>query len=160
MDTEKTSKVIKPNFRRAAYRQVQKTGKEQKTKRQLMEEIESIRQRLIELEYYAGTEKGNTDASPGDDEPHSAALQEEVDKRTKAEKTAEESKNLLHLIFNLSTNFIYLPSDEIDSGINDVLSIIGQYSNIDRSYVFLLDESNTTISNTHEWCAAGCGTVH
>ena len=155
MDTEKTFKVIKPNFRRAAYRQVQKTGKEQKTKKQLMEEIESIRQRLIELEYYAGREKGNTDTSPGDDESHSTALQEEVDKRTKAEKTAEESKNLLHLIFNLSTNFIYLPSDEIDSGINDVLSIIGQYSNIDRSYVFLLDESNTTISNTHEWCAAG-----
>jgi len=155
MDTEKTSKVIKPNFRRAVYRQVQKTGKEQKTKKQLMEEIESIRQRLIELEYYAGREKSKTDTSPRDDELHSAVLQEEVDKRTKAEKTAEESKNLLHLIFNLSTNFIYLPSDEIDSGINDVLSIIGQYSNIDRSYVFLLDESNTTISNTHEWCAAG-----
>ncbi len=82
MDTEKTSKVIKPDFRRAAHRQEQKTGKEQKTKKQLLKEI---------------------------------------DKRTKAEKAAEESKNLLHLIFNPSTNFIYLPSDQIDSGINGVL---------------------------------------
>ncbi len=32
---------------------------------------------------------------------------------------------------------------------------MGQYSNVERSYVFLLDESNTKISNTHEWCAYG-----
>ena len=75
MYTEKTSRVIKPDFRHAAHRQEQKAGKEQKTKKQ---------------------------------------LQEEIDKPTKAEKAAD-------LIFNLSTNFIYLPSDEIDSGINDVL---------------------------------------
>ena len=36
-----------------------------------------------------------------------------------------------------------------------MLSIIGQYSNVDRSYVFLLDDSNTKVSNTHEWCAYG-----
>ena len=289
MDTENTSKVIKPNFRRTAHAQAQRAGKEQKTKKQLLEEIEAIRQRLVEPEYFAASvgvndgipahndvlkaifdatqsglllvdaetheiidinpeavkllgisrekvvgvechssicpnknghcyvpeigktvenkehelvgadgeaisvirtttsfmlggrkhllesfvrndhkngnrqssemdlqhEENNTDGPAVDDKSHNAALQEEIDKRTKAEKAAEESKNLLHLIFNLSTNFIYLPSDEIDSGINDVLSIIGQYSNVDRSYVFLLDESNTKVSNTHEWCAYG-----
>jgi diguanylate cyclase (GGDEF)-like protein/PAS domain S-box-containing protein len=145
MEKENTSKVIKPNFGRAAHRQAQKAGTEQKTKKQLLEEIETIRQRLVELEHFAGGAVAND----------GIALQEEIEKRLKTEKAAEESKNLLHLIFNLSTNFIYLPSDEIDSGINDVLSIIGQYSNIDRSYVFLLDETNTKISNTHEWCAHG-----
>ena len=155
MDTENTSKVIKPNFRRAAHAQAQRAGKDQRTKKQLLEEIEAIRQRLIELEFVANGEESSTASSAEANTSHNMALQEEIDKRTKAEKAAEESKNLLHLIFNLSTNFIYLPSDEIDSGINDVLSIIGQYSNVDRSYVFLLDESNTKISNTHEWCAYG-----
>jgi diguanylate cyclase (GGDEF)-like protein/PAS domain S-box-containing protein len=153
MDTEKSSKVIMPNFGRAVH--AQRPGKEKKTKKQLPEEIEAIRQRLIELEYFARREKSNKDLVAGSDESHDITLQEEIEKRTKAEKAAEESKNLLHLIFNLSTNFIYLPSNEIDSGISDVLSIIGQYSNVDRSYVFLYDESNTKISNTHEWCAHG-----
>jgi diguanylate cyclase (GGDEF)-like protein/PAS domain S-box-containing protein len=145
MEKENTSKVIKPNFRRAAHGQAQKAGTEQKTKKQLLEEIDTIQQRLVELEYFAGSVGANDGIN----------LQKEIEKRLKTEKAAEESKNLLHLIFNLSTNFIYLPSDEIDSGINDVLSIIGQYSNVDRSYVFLLDETNTKISNTHEWCAHG-----
>ena len=58
-------KVIKPNFRRAAHRQAQKAGKEQKTKKQLLEEIEAIRQRLIELEYFAGGEKATQILLPG-----------------------------------------------------------------------------------------------
>jgi diguanylate cyclase (GGDEF)-like protein/PAS domain S-box-containing protein len=155
MDTEKSLKVIKPNFGRAAHVRPQRAGEEQKTKKQLLKEVEAIRRRLLELEHFADNEEDNRGTSARNDESHNIALQEEINKRTKAEKVAEESKNLLHLIFNLSTNFIYLPSDEIDSGINDVLSIIGQYSNADRSYVFLLDESNTKISNTHEWCAYG-----
>jgi diguanylate cyclase (GGDEF)-like protein/PAS domain S-box-containing protein len=155
MDAKNTHKVIKPNFKRAAHAQAQSAGEAQKTKKQLLEEIEAIRQRLIELEYFASGEEGNTDASAGANKSHNIALQKEIEKRLKAEKAAEESKNLSHLIYNLSTNFIYLPSDEVDSGINDALSIIGQYSNVDRSYVFLLDESNTKISNTHEWCAYG-----
>lgn len=80
-------------------------------------------------------------------------LQEEILKRVKAEEEAEDGRSLLQLIFNLSTNFIYLPSDEIDSGINDVMAIIGQYAKADRSYVFLFDESGAKINNTHEWCA-------
>ncbi len=80
-------------------------------------------------------------------------LQEEITKRLKAEEEAEDGRKLLQLVFNLSTNFIYLPSDEIDSGINDVLAIIGQYAKADRSYVFLFDERRSKINNTHEWCA-------
>lgn len=86
-------------------------------------------------------------------EPKTSPLQEEITKRLKAEEEAEESRKLLQLIFNLSTNFIYLSSDEIDSGINDVLAIIGQYAGADRSYVFLFDEGRSKINNTHEWCA-------
>jgi diguanylate cyclase (GGDEF)-like protein/PAS domain S-box-containing protein len=147
MEKEKsTRKIIKPDFRRTGNGSAQKAERGQRTRKRLLEEIEAIRQRLIDLEYYAGNVAVNDGAlSSGD---VSGTVQ-------KAEKAAGEGKNLLHLIFNLSTNFIYLPSNEIDSGINDVLSIVGQYSNADRSYVFLFDENKTKVSNTHEWCAPG-----
>ena len=155
MNREKTKKIIKPNFRRVSDRQGSGTGREQKTKKQLLEEIDAIRRRLADLERFAaGAEAGN-EVSAGSNDGAGVALREEIDRRAEAEGVAKESKNLLHLIFNLSTNFVYLPSDAIDSGINDVLSIIGQYSNVDRSYVFLLDENSMKMNNTHEWCAYG-----
>ncbi len=140
---DKGNKIIKPNFRPVGETCTQKQPKQQKTKKQLLEEIAAIRERLIQLENSVGT--------------HDTIAQEErlSQKLTEAEHIAEEQKNLLHLIFNLSTNFIYLPSDEIDSGISDVLSIIGQYCGTDRSYVFLLDDNDSGVSNTHEWCAYG-----
>ena len=154
MDADSTSKVIKPNFRSA--KGAHKVEKKQKTKRQLLEEMDAIRQRLTELEHFAGADAGAKKGLAGQgDESHNIPPQEEINERLKAEEAAKESKNLLHLIFNLSTNFIYLSSDEIDSGINDVLSIVGQYLNVSRSYVFLADGSGTTISNTHEWCSYG-----
>ena len=100
---KRTSKVIKPNFRRAATHE-QKAGKEQKTKKQLLEEIEAIRQRLIELEYFASGEKEQDILRTTN---LTISLQEEIDKRTKAEKAAEESKNLLHLDFQ-SFDQLYL----------------------------------------------------
>ncbi|HEX2966598.1 MAG TPA: diguanylate cyclase [Syntrophorhabdaceae bacterium] len=140
---DKENKIIKPNFRRAAGRRTQKRANEQKTKKQLLEEITAIRERLTQLENSMETQE-----VPAQGE----ALTEKL---TESERVAEDQKNLLHLIFNLSTNFIYLPSDEIDSGINDVLSIIGQYCGTDRSYVFLLNDDEDNVSNTHEWCAYG-----
>jgi len=147
MEKEKnTRKILKPDFRRTGNDSAQKVEKEQRTKKQLLEEIEAIRQRLADLEYYAGNVTANESTTSS--RCVSGTMEE-------ARKAAEDGKNLLHLIFNLSTNFIYLPSDEIDSGINDVLSIVGQYSNADRSYVFLFDENKIKVSNTHEWCAHG-----
>lgn len=147
MEKEKnTRKILKPDFRRTGNDSAQKVEREQRTKKQLLEEIEAIRQRLADLEYYAGNVAANENAFFSGDVPRSKA---------EAGKVVEDGKNLLHLIFNLSTNFIYLPSDEIDSGINDVLSIVGQYSNTDRSYVFLFDKNKLKINNTHEWCAHG-----
>ncbi len=58
-------------------------------------------------------------------------------------------------ITSISTNFINLASDEIDSGIADALQTIGSLAAVDRSYVFLLSDDRQTATNTHEWCADG-----
>lgn len=59
------------------------------------------------------------------------------------------------LLAKISTNFINISADQIDKAIESALSQIGQFSKVDRSYVFLFSEDRRTISNTHEWCSKG-----
>lgn len=65
------------------------------------------------------------------------------------------SQNFLRLILTVSTNFINLPSDQIDTGINDALKLIGDFSQVDRSYIFEISQNGNEMNNTHEWCAQG-----
>lgn len=122
----KTLKVINPDFSRFSPRE--HTHKEKKVEEEILFPL---------------------------DEPSKTTLVIETERRLIAENEARKSKELLRLVFNLSTNFIYLPSDETDSGINDILGIVGQYAGVDRSYVFLFDESGRFLNNTNEWCAQG-----
>ncbi|MBG0787144.1 MAG: diguanylate cyclase [Anaerolineaceae bacterium] len=59
------------------------------------------------------------------------------------------------LITKLSIDFINLSLDDIDSHINMLLAEVGQYVNVDRSYVFIFNPETSTMSNTHEWCNTG-----
>lgn len=59
------------------------------------------------------------------------------------------------LIAQISTNFISLSPEKIDQTIQEALKTIGEFTGVDRSYVFLFSEDRKTISNTHEWCASG-----
>ncbi|HVN96552.1 MAG TPA: diguanylate cyclase [Syntrophorhabdaceae bacterium] len=155
MGTDKTFKVIKPHF--GSKEGAHETGRQEKTKRKVLEEIEAMRRRLVELERIAG-EEALAKADPpfsADGGPHEECAQKEIDRRLELESALEKKERLLHLIFNLSTNFMYLPSDEIDGGIKDVLSIVGQFSDAGRTYVFLFDANGTKVSNTHEWCHHG-----
>lgn len=56
-----------------------------------------------------------------------------------------------HLITSISTSFINLTSHEVDAGIIRALRQIGEFVEVDHSYVFLLSADGKTISNTHEW---------
>ncbi len=59
------------------------------------------------------------------------------------------------LVTKLSIDFINLSLDNIDDHINNLLREVGLFVNVDRSYVFLFDDDNQTMSNTHEWCREG-----
>ncbi len=80
---------------------------------------------------------------------------EDISERKKAENALLYNNSLLNTISKLSTKFINLSLDDIDNGINDALKTIGSFVGVDRSYVFQLQENNTAINNTHEWCATG-----
>ncbi|MFO7917931.1 MAG: GAF domain-containing protein [Anaerolineae bacterium] len=81
---------------------------------------------------------------------------DELEERVR-QRTAQLSHRVAFedLVTTISTRFIDLSSEEIDTGINRALGDVGQFMNVDRSYVFLFSPDGETIDNTHEWCAEG-----
>jgi PAS domain S-box-containing protein len=80
---------------------------------------------------------------------------EDITERKLAEKSLQFRIKLESLTSQISSSFINLSSEETDNGINQALKVVGEFLNIDRSYVFLFSDDMTTMSNTHEWCADG-----
>jgi PAS domain S-box-containing protein len=77
---------------------------------------------------------------------------------TESERIREQLEHRLeleHIIVDVSTTFIKTPGAELDDVIERALGVVGAFLDIDRSYVFTLDEAAETVSNTHEWTAPG-----
>ena len=58
------------------------------------------------------------------------------------------------LISSVSTNFINLPPEEIDSGIREALGTVGRFINADRSYVYLFSEDRKSARLVYDWTAS------
>ena len=82
-------------------------------------------------------------------------VQQELTERKAAEEAIQHLVEFERLIAAVSTNFINLTLDKIDDEINQALQTTGEFSGVDRSYVFLFSEDGTKMDNTHEWCAEG-----
>jgi PAS domain S-box-containing protein len=83
------------------------------------------------------------------------AVGRDVTERKEAAETLEYWMNFEKLITNISTNFINLSAEEVDNGINQALKALGEFADVDRSYVFQFSDDGNKTSNTHEWCADG-----
>jgi len=59
----------------------------------------------------------------------------------------------------VSMQFVNLPCSEIDHAIDRALQSVGEFFDVDRSYVFLLADDGATMSNVYEWCADGVPSV-
>lgn len=67
----------------------------------------------------------------------------------------EHRIKLEKLINIISAKFIGMSINELDKVINDALQKIGNFCEVDRSYVFLIKDDNKSMDNTHEWHAPG-----
>ncbi len=83
------------------------------------------------------------------------SLRDEIEQRTRSEKALKIRVEFEKLITELSTSFINLKPDEIDDEINRALKEIGQFSGVDRCYVYMAYDDLKMIDETHEWCAEG-----
>lgn len=75
-----------------------------------------------------------------------------IDEQKQTEQALRHQLALQKLAATISTNFINLSIDKLDDYINQTLKTIGEFCNVDRSYLFVFTEANT-MDNTHEWCA-------
>lgn len=81
---------------------------------------------------------------------------QDITAQNNVEQEVQNRFNLEHLITTLSTYFINLSLNEVEKGINHALKVIGEFYQADRSYLFLFNESSTTIvNNIYQWCAEG-----
>lgn len=99
------------------------------------------------------------DFVPTEDQKHiiqiiASAISSEED-REMSRAQLRQRQAMEHLLLDISGRFIGVSSSQIDEAINDALKKIGTFCEVDRSYVFLFDHTNRTMSNTHEWCAEG-----
>jgi len=79
----------------------------------------------------------------------------DITERKLAESNLQSRVSFENLITTISTHFIKLTSEELDSAIHEALGQIGVFAGVDRSYVFLVKSEGKIMENTHEWCLPG-----
>ena len=79
----------------------------------------------------------------------------DITERKRVEEALQYQLAFEQLIANLSKLFISLAPEEIETGILGALRIVGAFSGVDRSYLFLFSNRLRMMDNTHEWCAPG-----
>jgi two-component sensor histidine kinase len=75
--------------------------------------------------------------------------------RERATAALSRQLELEQLIADISTHFINVPILRLEEGIDEAIRRIGEFTGVDRSYVFGLSSDGRHMSNTHEWCANG-----
>ncbi len=76
-----------------------------------------------------------------------------IEKNRQNEKSLKIKLEIEKLITNLSIQFIRLSPDKIDKVIIFGLRSITEYSQVDRSYIYLFCKNKTELVKTHQWCA-------
>lgn len=79
----------------------------------------------------------------------------DVTTETEALLQLENIREFQNLLMNLALEFINLPVDSYDTRLNDLLKLVGEFYNGDRSYIVEYNFENMTMTNTHEWCKQG-----
>jgi len=77
----------------------------------------------------------------------------DITERKMAEQVVQRNLELEKTVSNIASRFI--GGFSTDEATDAALADVGVACGASRSYVFLLSEDGSTMSNTHEWCAEG-----
>jgi PAS domain S-box-containing protein len=83
------------------------------------------------------------------------AVVRDISVRRQDELAMERRLAMQRMITTVTTSFMSLSAANVDEGISQALRTLGDFADVDRSYVFKFSEDGQTLSNTHEWCACG-----
>jgi PAS domain S-box-containing protein len=87
--------------------------------------------------------------------PAVLAVAFDITKRKQTEASLQYRVEVETLISEISTHFLNVVSEEIDERINQTLKTLGEFLKVERTYIFLFNDTDALMNNTHEWCAAG-----
>ncbi len=73
----------------------------------------------------------------------------------KNEERFASLNTLYNLIVNFSSVLAQSAVDKIHQSVNETLSRLGEYAEVDRVYIFDLDPDTDLLNNTFEWCNEG-----
>lgn len=79
----------------------------------------------------------------------------DITEKLKAEQELAYQIKMQELLRKIALNYINIPLEIVDSAIRKSLEEIGQFVNVDRTYVFDYDWNNGVCNNTYEWCGNG-----
>ena len=79
----------------------------------------------------------------------------DISDRKRAEQELQERVEFENLITTISTRLIDLDVSEINREIDRALQVLGEFAQVDRSYIFQFYDNLNRVDNTHEWCFAG-----
>ena len=84
-----------------------------------------------------------------------AGSHSDISVRKKVEEEIRHRSAFQMLLIDLAISFVNKPLNDLDNSINRVLALVGEFSGVDRVYLFHYDFEHESMSNTHEWCASG-----
>jgi PAS domain S-box-containing protein len=79
----------------------------------------------------------------------------DISELEQAKRTLERRMRMQELVAAVSADFVNLPPDRFDAGVNLALQHLGSFLDVDRSYLFQFSDDGLYKSNTHEWCRDG-----
>jgi PAS domain S-box-containing protein len=81
------------------------------------------------------------------------SIRHDITEAKEAEINIAKQLELQNLLLKISTAFINLPLNELETGIESALQKIGQFVRTDRAYIFAYHHDLKIATNTFEWCA-------
>ncbi len=69
--------------------------------------------------------------------------------------TVMQMTRVQHVVSSIARSFLRAKIDNLSDKINESLALIGQTTQVDRSYIFIFNEDRTLLSNIYEWCNEG-----
>lgn len=78
-----------------------------------------------------------------------------VDRRKRLERALMQRIEVKMLVGSISSNFVNVRFEAIDSGIHNALAQLGDMLAADRASLFLFTDDGEHLENTHEWCHPG-----
>jgi PAS domain S-box-containing protein len=62
-------------------------------------------------------------------------------------------EKLESMVIDIVKQLLIVDSDDINQVLDQALQALGEFTQADRSYIYLIDHDNLTIRNTNKWCA-------